>query len=226
MDTSPPHSPASEPSIAGVDGCLSGWVVATRGGAFVADRIGDVVASFDVTGVDMPIGLPPRPGRACDGDARRLLGRRHSTIFSAPSRPLLTFSDYATALQESRRQFGAGISIQTFNLFTKIGELDHVLRATSGPITVFEVHPECSFAVLNGGPLASKHSAAGQHARLALLRPIFGQAIPAKLPGAKPNDILDAFAVLWSAERFASGEHLTLGDHTTDECGLAMQIIV
>jgi hypothetical protein len=37
--------------------------------------------------------------------------------------------------------------------------------------------------------------------------------------------VLDACAVLWSAERFARGDHVTLGDGSVDALGLPMRIL-
>jgi predicted RNase H-like nuclease len=75
---------------------------------------------------------------------------------------------------------------------------------------LFEVHPEISFAELNGGPPvgAGKKTWNGQMARRALLA---GEDIrlPDDLAGAgvvPADDILDAAAAAWSARRIASGE--------------------
>ena len=74
-------------------------------------------------------------------------------------------------------------------------------------------------------PLPSKHTADGIERRRALLLPRFGPVVDARPRGAAADDVLDAYAVLWSAERFARGEHLTLGDGSVDELGLPMRIV-
>ena len=60
-------------------------------------------------------------------------------------------------------------------------------------------------------------------ARAALLAPEFGDVRP--LPGARFDDVLDAHAVLWSAERFARGAHVTFGDGRRDARGILMRIV-
>ncbi len=94
------------------------------------------------------------------------------------------------------------------------GDDDHLL----------EVHPECSFVLMAGGmSLPSKHTSEGLAARAALLLPQFG--IVAPLRGARFDDVLDAYAVLWSTERFTRGEHVSFGDGARDERGILMRIV-
>jgi predicted RNase H-like nuclease len=215
----------------GADGCRGGWVVASDDGVEVLDRLDGVVAdaTVDVIGVDMPIGLPRTWGREADRQARRLLGGpRASSVFSTPPRSLLTATSYATANQRSRSELGQGLTRQTYHLFARIREVDHLVTAlaTDEPgDRLVEIHPECSFRVMAGEPLPSKHTADGIARRRALLLPRFGQVVDERPTGAAADDVLDAFAVLWSAERFARGEHLTLGDGSVDEHGLPMRIV-
>lgn len=219
--------------VLGADGCRAGWVVASRHGVDVVDRLDDIVAdaTVAVAGVDMPIGLPHEWGREADRQARQLLGRpRASSVFPTPPRSLLTATTYATANQRSWTELGQGLTRQTYHLFERIREVDLLVRATmdaaSGPgDRLVEVHPECSFRVMAGAPLTSKHTAEGIARRRELLLPRFGPVIDDRPRGAATDDVLDAYAVLWSAERFARGEHLTLGDGSTDELGLPMRII-
>jgi predicted RNase H-like nuclease len=92
---------------------------------------------------------------------------------------------------------------------------------------VIEVHPETSFATLSGAassPLPAKASTDGAVARVRLLEPIFG-TLDTSLPGAKADDVVDAYAALWTAERFAAGDHVVLGDGARDERGLVMRIV-
>ena len=88
-----------------------------------------------------------------------------------------------------------------------------------------EIHPECSFRALASVALPSKHTPDGRDARQALLRPLFGDLVGARPPGAQAHDVLDAFAVLWSVERFCRGDHMEHGDGTREACGLPMRII-
>jgi len=97
---------------------------------------------------------------------------------------------------------------------------------------VHEVHPEVSFAAMNGDvPLHSKKKrAAGREERAGLLATHFGDW-PMRLVSTRPrntvaaDDVLDAFAALWSAERVASGHARSLPPvPDRDEMGLPMAI--
>ena len=95
---------------------------------------------------------------------------------------------------------------------------------------VVEAHPESSFAELAGGPLGStKRAAVGRAERLALLDGPFPDSrhlLGATLPGAAPDDVLDAAAAAWSARRWATGTAIVLGDGTLDARGLPMRVAV
>jgi len=77
---------------------------------------------------------------------------------------------------------------------------------------VFEIHPEVSFAAMHGnvGLAAGKQTAQGRAQRLAPLARVFDEAAVRALLASVPrrvaaDDVLDAFAALWSAERIADG---------------------
>lgn len=213
-------------SIAGVDGCPAGWVVARGDAVTVIDRLEPLVADAAITviGVDMPIGLPEVWGRSADDAARRFLGRRASTVFATPPRSLVTSIRYDVANARSREAYGRGLSRQTFNLFPKIRELD-ALMGSDQVERVLEVHPECAFAVMAGGVLPPKRSPAGRVIREHLLEEHFGDIVRSRPRGARVDDVLDAFAVLWSVERFARREHIVHGSGELDGRGLPMRII-
>jgi predicted RNase H-like nuclease len=217
--------------VVGADGCRRGWVLASRHGVEVAEGLHDVVAdaTVSVLGVDMPIGLPRQWGREADRRARRLLGRPGaSSVFPTPPRSLLTTTTYAKANARSKSELGRGLTRQTYHLFERIREVDRLVTDLADTATadrVVEIHPECSFRVMAGEPLPSKHTANGIERRRALLLPRFGPVVDERPRGAAADDVLDAYAVLWSAERFARGEHLTLGDGSVDELGLPMRIV-
>ena len=218
---------------AGADGCRGGWVVATRTGVSVVADIA-VVLDGPVAhlGIDMPMGLPDRPGRASDMAARRFLGPRRSSIFSTPPRDIVHHTSYAEANAATRDLHSIGLSVQAFNLFPKIRQLDHVVRALD-PRTrdsrLFEVHPECSFRQMTGEVLPPKRTPEGLAVRTEAVTELFG-ALAATPTGAARDDVLDAYAVLWSTERYARGEHITLPseeiDVERDAHGIAMRIVV
>ena len=208
--------------VVGIDGCRRGWVVARRSGVTTIPYL-----AFDrtaISGIDMPLGLAAGGRRACDYKAREFLGQRRSTVFPAPPRICLSATSYAEANELSRRASGKGLSIQTFNLFAKIRELDLQVDSDDDD-RIIEVHPECAFATMCAGQsLPSKHTAAGIAIRRSLIVDEFGPLPPTPV-GARIDDVLDAYAVLWSAERFARKQHREFGDGARDERGLPMRIV-
>jgi predicted RNase H-like nuclease len=208
--------------IVGIDGCAAGWIVATPDEVFVVRTL--ELQRFDYVGIDMPIGLVDGPPRACDKEARKYLAAAGSSVFPAPPRAALTCTDYRTALAQARSATGRGISKQTFNIMRKVAELDRLI----GPHhedTVVEVHPECTFKMLNDErSLPSKKTLAGRAIRRRLLSELF--YIPDESPpGAAIDDLLDAYAVLWSVTRFRRNEHRVFGDGSRDPRGIEMRII-
>lgn len=210
------------PRVCGVDGCRDGWVVASASGVQVVPRLELLLPDFDIIGIDMPVGLSDGEPRACDRAARKALPNRGSTVFPAPPRPLLHHTDYATANAESRRIFGRGISRQAFAIWPKVRELDEVARRAPGRFV--EIHPECSFTEMTGIVPPSKHGDPGKKFRREALERVFG-GVATSVRGAKPDDVLDAYAVLWSALRFSRGEHRVIGSDPDDTCGLPVRIV-
>lgn len=220
--------------IAGLDGCRRGWIAVVKDDAVIETRLcandEDLVALFAecaVVAIDIPIGLADRGPRSCDHHARRFLGRRSSSVFPAPLRPLIVVRDYVEANRLSRQLQGRGISKQGWAITAKVEQIDRLLqrhRELRG--RVYEAHPEVSFAMWNGGPPieASKHTDAGLAARRALATSHFGE-LPALPKYASENDLLDAFAALWTAERIRAGRARELGDARTDVTGLPMRIV-
>jgi predicted RNase H-like nuclease len=208
--------------IAGIDGCKAGWIVATTTGVVVVPQLDRL--RFSRVGIDMPIGLLDGPPRACDVEARKYLGRAGSSVFPAPPRAALTCTNYQSALAASRSATGRGISVQTFNIMAKVSELDRQIDPSNADAFV-EVHPECSFKMLNDGHgLPSKKTVEGQVSRRRLLSDHF--EVPSAAPhGAAIDDLLDAYAVLWSMRRFQRGEHRLFGDGRRDTRGIEMRIV-
>jgi predicted RNase H-like nuclease len=126
---------------------------------------------------------------------------------------------------------GRKLSLQAFHLLPKIREVDAALRGDA-PLRArtFEVHPEVSFAAMNGGhPLASpKRRSAGREERLALVRSLHPDPLALLPAGAvAKDDLLDAFAALWSAKRIAAGVARSLPNPIPHDAeGLPMAIWV
>jgi predicted RNase H-like nuclease len=211
-------------AIAGVDGCRTGWVVATVDGARVVPSFATIADEFALIGVDMPIGLPDSWGRDADRAARAYIRPRGVCVFPTPPRGLLHHLEYRDANDASKAQFGAGLTRQTFNLLPKIREVDAAIEPESQQRFV-EVHPECSFRALTGSVLAPKRTALGREQRRHALEAIFGP-VELRLAGARPDDVLDAYAVLWTALRHQRGESEVLGGGDVDGRGLIMRIVV
>jgi predicted RNase H-like nuclease len=216
--------------VVGADGCRGGWVLADRDGVEVVDRLDDIVADATVlvVGVDMPIGLPREWGREADREARRLLGRPGaSSVFPTPPRSLLTATTYVTANQRSKSELGRGLTRQTYHLFERIREVDRLVTALAGAVPgdrLVEIHPECSFRVMAGAPLPSKHTADGIERRRALLLPHFGPVVHHR-PGSRCRRRARRLRRPLVGRALRRGEHLTLGDGGVDELGLPMRIV-
>ena len=149
----------------GVYGCPAGWfsVGFDRCGGYeveVFTSFGELVdhyADARLVLVDIPIGLPEGPERReCDSLARKLLGRRGSSVFPSPTRQTVEHAaanpkDYRGALAVERRFAGKGISRQAFAISPKIAEVDAVMRSRDADASpgIREVHPELCFWSLN-----------------------------------------------------------------------------
>jgi predicted RNase H-like nuclease len=187
-----------------------------------------------VFAVDMPIGLLDRPspgGRACDREARKLLGRlRASSVFTPPTRPGLAASVYA----DVSRVNGTGMSKESFNILPKIRDVDEVIAA-SDQKRVFEAHPELAFAALAGATARhNKKTAEGRRQRVRLLRRIFGRSFqdPVRLRlehGAAKvalDDVVDAYVLAHVADRIRrrTAVRLPSAEPQRDRRGLRMEI--
>lgn len=230
--------------VCGIDGCRAGWVVATvpAGGAVtgvgdldveVTPSLDEVVAALQsgrvrAAAVDIPIGLAAAGPRACDQQARRLLGPRRSSVFPAPVRAVLATDTYTQACAVSRAVCGKALSTQLYNIVGKIREVDDLVSPRLQE-QLFEACPELSFAVMCDGvpPRHNKRSAEGRAERVAALAGVFGDdaaALAAPPRGAARDDVLDGFALAWTARRYAAGSPLRLGGEV-DETGLRMEVV-
>ncbi len=222
--------------VTGIDGCARGWVAVTlplapgAEPAAPAEASVTVAATLDelsltgVVGIDMTIGLLADGWRDADALARRVLGRRGVTVFAIPPWPALRQPTYAEANRVCRELTGKGFSIQAWGLRRKVLEVDAYRRTATARL--YEVHPELAFSVLAGAPLPeSKHTPAGLAVRRRLLTAA-GLTLPARVPGAAENDLLDAAAVACSARRIAAGQAVTLtnpAQHADDGTEVAIR---
>ncbi|OGO26855.1 MAG: hypothetical protein A2136_04205 [Chloroflexi bacterium RBG_16_54_11] len=210
-------------AICGADGCKKGWVA-----VYKDLGTGDVTWSLrrtanelvysrpipQVIALDIPSGLTEIGARGCDLEARRLLGQcRASSVFPAPIRPVLEAASYAEACHLRFQAECKKMSRQAWGITAKIKDVDEALRHDySLQERVREVHPEVSFYFLAGErPMQdNKKGKAGRKERFRLLEPVFGRWLSRALEersglASAEDDVLDAFAALWTAERIVSG---------------------
>jgi predicted RNase H-like nuclease len=219
--------------VAGVDGVPDGWVTVRVAAdsvawAVVASAAEVLTSTADcaAVGVDIPLGLPDGPRRrACDVQTAARLGPARSSVFPAPPRAVLAAPTYAEACVVARRLTGRAISVQTFQIGSKIREWDELPAL---PNRVVEVHPELSLRTMAPDVrFAPKKSARGAGQRIAALaRWVDPARALADLPvGARLDDVLDALAVAWSAARWAAGAAEVIGEER-DGRGRSMRVVV
>ncbi|MFB6127397.1 MAG: DUF429 domain-containing protein [Halolamina sp.] len=230
-----------------MDACSGGWVAAVVDGrtarvAFEPDRgfaaTLAALAPLDRVLVDMPVGLPESGTRRCDDLARRVLGTRHATVFTPPTRSVV--EDRAALDYEAARERNDGptLSKQTWNIVPTVGEVDDALavadgRAVVDGVPVRECHPEVALWALSGGfPLAySKHDRRGLVARRRVLADHLANAVAAYDRAVEAtlrkhvgrDDVLDALALAASGVHDAELASLP-SSPPTDLRGLPMEI--
>ncbi len=184
-----------------------------------------------IIAVDMPIGLPARTGpggRAPERLVRPLLGQRQSSVFSIPARaaveagvapgvPEAERYRAACALARASSAHGKAVSRQGFHIFPKIVEIDALLRARPElAARIHECHPEVSFRFMQGAPVPVAKKVAGrpnpeglEHRRTLLESHGFPaeamSAAQARALKVGPDDLIDACAAAWTAQRIARG---------------------
>jgi predicted RNase H-like nuclease len=191
--------------VAGIDGCRFGWVCATFDGAtYRASVHADIhavwktVKSSQLALIDMPIGLLDAgdEDRACEREARQLLGKRHVCVFTPPLRPALGVSTYEGASAQNKQLSGKALSKQAWAISDKIREVDDFMqRRPEARVILREAHPEILFLTLNDGRpiLESKKSKLGRERRLDLLAPhVDAEAVLADVrQGHRKRDVAD-----------------------------------
>jgi predicted RNase H-like nuclease len=220
--------------VGGADGCRTGWVVCRRNARGILDirivkTLAEACEGLSILAVDMPIGFVdvPRPARQCEGEARKLLPGKASSVFPTPCRPALACMSHAEANAVSK-SLGMGLNQQTFHLFPKMREVDELLRTRPElKRIIYEAHPELAFARMNGDRpvLSKKRKPEGYAERCRLLAEHGFACTVDRLSGAARDDILDAIAVCRTALLIAQRQATRLGPaKARDSCGLPMNI--
>lgn len=213
-------------AVLGVDGCPVGWVGILWGddvSTLIALDIEQLVAqamdraAIEAVAIDIPISLPVDVDREPEAHARKRLPGRASTVFSSPALSALRSETYDAANAANRAALGKGLSRQAFALLPKIVDVHDWLQ-TSPSVPVIEVHPEVSFAAMNGRVVTdSKKTPQGAALRRQLLERE-GLLVPSdRVRGAAPDDVVDAAAAAWTARRFIRGTAERLPPEPRDE---------
>ena len=191
----------------------------------------DDLPETDMVVIDIPIGLPESGRRACDLEARALLGPRRSSVFTGVRRPLLAMSSYEAANAWGKGD-GEGLTRQMWNILPKIREVDAWITLTRSRI-FREGHPELAFSGVSGRPMAHyKKTPEGEAERLDAMAGFIEHATVlewldrARGSGAARDDIVDALALCRSAARVLLCRHGQLpADPPKDARGLPMEMV-
>lgn len=167
-------------------------------------------------------------------EARTVLGQpRGTSVFSPPARRALRARtpDEAHDLNHSTGSDAPGLSLQARAIIPKIREVDEFITR-SLQRRVVEVHPELCFYEMNQKrPVVEpKKTAAGRKRRIRLLegawRRKLSDLIKARPRGVGRDDIIDAMAACWTAERVLRKKEIHLpSDPRRDSRGLRMEIV-
>lgn len=202
--------------LAGVVPVPKGWLVA--GGKLVGVSLYpelpevmptlrdvlDHIPQYAVVALAAPIGLLEDfvpGGRACDREARQLLGwPRLGAVASAPIRKLVNNPNSVVPSDH--------LGVVSKQMLKRLAEVEAEVQPYRQR-SVYSVHPELSFHQINGDqPLRrSKHRKAGVEERRALLvERLQGadRALSVEIPRVTTAHLLDAVASLWTARRIAA----------------------
>ena len=204
----------------GVDSCKKGWFVVALNVSLnwevgVFEDFSKVVAkysSFDNLLIDIPIGLPTMGSRLCDAEARKILGRRGTSVFTVPCRKAVYSAGYEEACNVNLEINGKKLSKQTWNIIPKIKQLEKFLVSNTYYLNkIRESHPEiCFWALAGKRPMQnSKKTDYGITERLDIMKKIFPKAeilfnhskYKFKRSEVSKDDIVDAMALCLSASK-------------------------
>lgn len=228
----------------GIDGCKYGWVVVKKSYSLnwelslykeIESLLLDIQNDFKII-IDIPIGLPQNKIRECDELARKFLGKRSSSVFITPCRKSVYSKNYEKACEKNFKLVGKKLSIQTWNICSKIKEIDILLRSKPYLRSSFnESHPELVFKFFNKGKdlLHSKKEKKGQLERIKILEQYFPQVhnwfieknTKFSSKYLMPDDILDGLCMAILAYDFHEEQEALPQNPEIDDLGLKMQIL-
>jgi predicted RNase H-like nuclease len=231
-------------NVLGIDGCKAGWCYYRIHDAHhsfgVVNKLQDLLENISVAEqvfIDMPIGLLDEgpEERICDLEARKALSKgRASSVFRVPVRDAIYAGGYEEASRINYERTGKKLSRQSWNISTKIRELDKLLNGQPELIElIHESHPELCFEGLAGHGLQFRKAVReGFYERLSLLRKL-NPLVETVIADAwlnhggyelKRDDILDACALALSAQHYSDCRCLP-EKPPVDTRGLPMQIM-
>jgi len=132
----------------GADACKKGWfaVMLREGNNWQLDIFPNISSLWNqckeggLILIDIPIGLLESNSneRACDIEARKLLGRkRGSSVFPVPCRDAI-YADIKQASEINKRMTGRRLSQQVYGIIPKIKQVDQLLTANATAKRTFE----------------------------------------------------------------------------------------
>ncbi len=232
----------------GVDGCRAGWVsvqVDVQAELKVElfptiQELWDANLNAELILVDIPIGLRDKGGkpRLCDIEARKYLTRKRSSgIFPTPCRAALHATSYLQAKNINIKLTGKGLSKQTWNITSKIREVDALLQKDKELSDIFiESGPELCFSALaKGKPMQYyKKTKDGLNERLNVLKLQCKNPETLLEKGLKlykrsevtSDDILDAWVLAVSASKGRANLRFLPKNFEHDSTGLPMRIAI
>ncbi len=229
-------------NVFGIDACKMGWCVIGRiNNSMVwgcVENIQQIVNAYPTVErilIDIPIGLySGNFTRTVDQKARTYLEKRKSSLFSPPCRKAVYASNYKEALELNRKMTGKGISVQAYNISSKIKEIDKWLDVKPNHIEVLEAHPELCFKSLNSNIDLdfSKHTKEGIELRQQVLfrhqeelKSVFQNLMKSyKRSQVKADDILDAMA-LYVINKNSEKLKIISDKNSIDETGKKVGIV-
>ncbi len=205
-------------NFVGVDGCPRGWFAVSideddHYEINIFDHIETLWQQYKKSAlilIDIPIGLPHWKRRFCDVEARKILGKRGSSVFPAPSREAIHQPDYESACKVNQKILGKKLSIQAWNICPKIKQMDDLMNNNEeARKQIRESHPEVCFWALAGGTamIYNKKTEPGFQERFSLLKnvmkmteQIVNEAVQTfRRKDVAKDDILDALALAITA---------------------------
>lgn len=235
------------PQYIGVDGCKAGWFCVSFDEEHNwcyhlvpdAQSLAEYICDADSVLIDIPIGLLDTgpEERRCDKEARTLLSpKRSASVFPAPARQTLNARSYEQAQLINRESNARGLSQQSWNIVSKIREIDELLWSKQSLRRVVrECHPELCFWALNAGQAMqfNKKTEHGKLERFSVLdnyfeqcHQLFEQASAEFLRRQLAHDdIIDAMACAVTAKHGYSAYTSVPPEPKVDAIGLHMEIV-